>query len=785
MLNIDRINNLFKRLAQFVVSRRAAIILLYLFILAFSLAGIRRTHFENTFDRYFVDGDPMIKMSEEFGSVFGNEHYVAVLVSSKEGIFTKKNLELVRELSNELTDSISYADNLTSVTEMTIPVGNKEGICIDKIVPDPVPADPAELAEIKKIALSKKSVCGKLVSKDGKSAWIVLKLRPFPSSDKEITDKRLTPKTLTGKETIKIVSKAKYADINPQASGLPYLFYHEDKYLSDSVQRLLIVAFIVALLITAIVTRSLKGTLLPIITSLSCLLVAFGIIGWLGLYIDRIVFMMIVSLILAISIAYYIHIYNLFVCRFRLHGKRKLAVTESLSETGWPVLFSGITTLAAMLTFLTMKILPMRAIGVDSAICILVSLFSSLVLVPLFLSFGKDRKPDADYSNEFEIKAGDKFSKFGAWVLRYHKSILFSSIVVTIVCGTGIFRIEPSCDFERTMGRNVDYVRHFLDIGETELGSCYSYDVMISLPGDGDAKLPQNLKNLELLEKRCDGYSLTKRHTSVLDIIKEMNCTINGDSSSYYSIPPDANAIAQLLLLYEEAGGSNLDSWIDYDCKRLRLQIEIKNYNSHESEFELKDIRSYAEKLFPGAAVSAVGSLPKTIKVQQYISTGQIKSMLASVLIIGILLMIVFGNWRLGLIGMIPNLAPVIIAGGIMGWMNYPLDPVTACALPMILGIAVDDTIHFINHGHEEFNRTGSYVQSVKNTFRISGVSIVMSTVIITTILLSTVSVEAKMMRNFGIVSSVGMISALLADLFITPVLFRYLNVFGKEKIKK
>ena len=133
-------------------------------------------------------------------------------------------------------------------------------------------------------------------------------------------------------------------------------------------------------------------------------------------------------------------------------------------------------------------------------------------------------------------------------------------------------------------------------------------------------------------------------------------------------------------------------------------------------------------------------------------------SLILSAVIIGVLLMIVFGNIRLGLIGMIPNLAPAVFVGGMMGWLGYPLDMMTACIIPMILGLAVDDTIHFVNHAHLEFNRKRNYEHA---GFSVS---------------------DAIQMRHFGTLAVAGLISALLADLFITPVLFKMLKIFGKEE---
>lgn len=237
------------------------------------------------------------------------------------------------------------------------------------------------------------------------------------------------------------------------------------------------------------------------------------------------------------------------------------------------------------------------------------------------------------------------FERVISWVL---KKRLFITILFIGMIGLSV--IGP-------------YAKRFLDLCNTELGSMYSYDLMITLPEEGDAKLPDNLKKLEQLSNVSETYALTKRHNSILDIIKDMNCTLNENNPAFYKIPNDTNMIAQLLLLYENAGGTESEYWLDYDYKRLRLQIEIQSYNSNEAEREMRDIQAEAQKLFPKAHVSTVGNLPQFTMMQQYEERGQMLSVLLSVLIIGIILLIVFRSWKVGLVGMIPNIAPALIVG--------------------------------------------------------------------------------------------------------------------------
>nr|MCR4559344.1 hypothetical protein [Bacteroidales bacterium] len=116
-MNIEKINSKFRLFGQFVVNHRLMVLILFAALIVFSVAGLKRIYFETSFDTYFVKDDPMLLKTDEFKSIFGNDYYVAVLVENKDGLFNKPTLSLIRELSNELMDSLAYSEKITSLTD--------------------------------------------------------------------------------------------------------------------------------------------------------------------------------------------------------------------------------------------------------------------------------------------------------------------------------------------------------------------------------------------------------------------------------------------------------------------------------------------------------------------------------------------------------------------------------------------------------------------------------------------------------------------------------------------
>ncbi|MBF0836441.1 MULTISPECIES: efflux RND transporter permease subunit [Bacteroides] len=781
-MKIERINEKFGLFAGWLLRVRWWVLAVFAAVMMLAVMGVKKMVVQTSFDDYFIKGDPMLVKTDEFKAHFGNDYFVGVLTEC-DNHFTTQNLETLRDLSNELLDSLSYVDKITSLTDIEFLAGNEEGMAIAQIVPEVIPKDKAGLDSVKQRVYSKPEVARKLISKDGKLSWIVIKLRPFPADSIWKKETTVSPDILTGEEVDRIIHKPQYASLHPKATGMPYVSQQKVVFIGAEMGRLAKFAILISIVVMLIMTRSMRGVVAPFIGTFGGLLVTFGIAGALGLYVDSATSIIPVILAFAVSIAYNIHLFSFFGKRMLIHGRRKQAVVETFTETGWPVFFCGMTTIVSLLSFLIVPIRPVAYIGIHTSLCVLFVMLTTMLVTPVLLSFGRDKNPKPNFTDNSDTRWSGIMVRISAFDLHNPKMILSVFVLCCVALGIGVWRMEPAFDMERTMGEKVPYVNKLLEVSHSELGSLYSYDLMVEFPEDGQAKLPENLHRLEQLTKLTEEYPLTKRTTSILDILKDLNQTLNDGDRAYYRIPDTEDEVAQMMLLYENAGGTESEYWMDYDYRRLRLMVEMSDYNSGEAERELADIEQRAAALFPGAKITAVGNLPQFTTMMQYLVRGQIQSFLISVLIIGMILMIVFQSVRIGLIGLIPNLFPAICVGGYMGWSGIPLDMMTACIIPMMLGMAVDDTIHFINHAKLEYDRTRHYQTAIRRTFRVVGVAIVTTSVITSAVFAGFMDSCCLQFFNFGWLAVIGIMTALISDLFITPVLVERFHVFGKEKI--
>jgi predicted RND superfamily exporter protein len=261
----------------------------------------------------------------------------------------------------------------------------------------------------------------------------------------------------------------------------------------------------------------------------------------------------------------------------------------------------------------------------------------------------------------------------------------------------GFTKAEVGSDFKCTYGDEVPFIRRVMEISESKIGYFYSYNLTVGFPEPGIAIHPDTLRNLEIFSEQLRALDSTKSVVTILQIVKDMNQLLHGDDPEFYRVPDSEEGIAECLAICEELG-TDLNDWVDEDSTTLRLKVAVDEVNEQAMRAAIDFATEDAGRSFPGAETSIVGLLPSMVSLNRHVSIGLIRSFLVALAIIMLLMMIVFRSVKTGLIAMIPNITPVAIIGGAMGHMSCPLDFMTMTMLPMILGLAVDDTIHFITH---------------------------------------------------------------------------------------
>ncbi len=684
-----------------------------------TLQGVLRIRLQTSYDSWFLEGDPLMLATEEFKEFFGNNHYVALLVEADD-VFAPDLLRMIQSLGNELLEKVPFAQDVVSLADFEFGRGTDDGLEIINIVPESVPDEPEEIEKIRRLAFSKAYLIDRLFSDDSREAWIVLRLERYPDEEQGVKPYRQAVEAVYA-----ILRQERYASYSIKAAGRPVLQYEQRVFFPKEALRLVALALVVAAAILWVSLRSLRDVAVAFLACFSALLWSFGLLGWLDIQIDSIVVTLPIYLGLAISIGYSIHLFNFFRRRFFLTGERRNSVLYTVEHLGRPILFTAFTTFGAMLTFYVIPVPIVRWMGLACAATVLSVYLIVMILTPAMLSFGKDRQPDPGCLEQGGGKFEALFARLSDWILAHPYGILVVSALIAIACLVGVTLLYVSMDFTNSYGPKVPFVEQFNAISETKVGAYQSYDILLRFDEPGRAKSPEILRKFNTLASEVRAFPLVKRTTSLLRLIKDLNQVMQANDPQYYRIPERQEYIAQLLLLYEIAAGAEVERWIDYDYSTLRMMVEITDFDTAEIEREFRYLEERSRQLFPDGRFSIVGDAVQVSVAQNYIAKGEVKSFLAALCAIAVLMMLVFRSVKSGLIGMIPNVAPAIAIWGVMGYAGIPLDMMTMMVIPMLLGLAVDDTIHFMNHCQEEFREVGDYPIAIRNTFTSVGKSIV------------------------------------------------------------
>ncbi len=787
-MKVNKINSKFRKFGEFQVRNRLLLIAVSVIFAAVGMAGLPHLKPHNSRESWFEDGELIEINTKKFEEQFGNNENILILVEA-EDVFDPEVLTMMKKIGEELLDSVPYANELTSLTDMEISVGTDYGMEVINPFENGIPEDKAELESIRKLVLSRRSLVNKIVSEDCTEALIMLSLNEFPPEEEWSKETTLDPMFQAGEPAIRIATADRYKSdkYKLKPAGMPYTETEERDFFSGEMSKRVFIIFLSMVLLLIFMVRSFKGVVAPIVTIVVAGTSVFGFMGWLGIGFDQSMVMLPALLLIALSVAYSIHLINAFKRFFRKTGNRKEATILAVEETGWPLLFTAITTIGSVASFATVGIPTITWVGMACAAVVLANYLFVIILLPIILSYGKDRKPDASAPAKKNVWLDKFLLAMGNWIVERKKIILIIYSIVVVALVPALFKVYVDMDMFQAMGRKVPYLNRVYEVTHSQLGSYLSYNISIDFNEEDAVKSPEVLKNLDVLIDSINTFKLTKKVKdntstfSILDIIKEMNQTLHSDSIEYHCIPDTREEIAQILLLYEMSGGTKSFNWIDEDYSMMRVQVPMSKFQAKQIPIELNAVRRISKDLFPNATATLVGSAVQFAEIADKIVAGELQSVFLSLIIISILMILVFASVKTGLIGLIPNLAPLLVIGAYLGYLGEPLNMMSMTVIPMMLGIAVDDTIHFINSIKYEFEKCGNYQTAVLNAFATVGRSLLMTTIVLAVSFATYMASPVNMIKDMGLLSSMGLLAALITDFLITPALMILTKPFGKE----
>ena len=290
------------------------------------------------------------------------------------------------------------------------------------------------------------------------------------------------------------------------------------------------------------------------------------------------------------------------------------------------------------------------------------------------------------------------------------------------------------------------------------------------------------------MEKDYKNYVV--KTVSLVDSVKDAFQSLNRDDKDKYVIPSDRTALAQTLFLFDSANPDDRRQLVTDDYRQARISVRLYNYGSSEYLDFFQSVNRDMELIFSplkssysGLEYEITGGLALMMELFEYMSWSQVKSFGLALVVVSIILLVVFGSVKTGLIAILPNVFPVLVTFGIMGFLGIPLDADTLIIAPLVIGVSVDDTIHFLVHYRMEFQQNNDKFGAIAGSIKQSGQAICFTSLIIVLGFLILVISIHQGMAHFGLLIAVAFSAAVLADLLWLPSLVAMTNIkFARKK---
>jgi hydrophobe/amphiphile efflux-3 (HAE3) family protein len=779
----------FSRLAQFVLRVRLPLALIITLVSGLAAWQLPRLQLDTSNETWFVEGHPTLEALRRFERLFRNDDFVYVVLGTKD-FFHPEPVALMERLAWDLEESVPYVLDVTWIGNAEYVEGRADSIDIHELL-EGVPRTRESLLSVKAKAIAEPVYRDTFISADGAIAGLLVELEEYPKD-------RMDPRKEIAPAVRSVLAKPDYEGFELHAVGIPLFDYDFDMVTASETGRFMAVCLLVQALILLWVGRGLRALLTPITICSLAVVWTFAAVVLYGFTLNIFVIMLPVLLI-CVGIGDSMH----FIAELQDQRDRgcppRRSIVRAMRAVGLPCLLTSLTTSAGFLAFATARIRTFREMGVYAATGVFIALVLTYLLVPIFYGSRRDENSadaetdvnegvddaTADERNPREIR-NDLFDRLLARVARtvagYPRIVVVVFVALTIVFIAGVPQVEIESATVQMLSPDVP-IRRSYDYVDDAMGSTMSVEIVLDTGAEGGVNDPEFLRRMDELEKFVGAHRLTGTTTSVLDIHRQMRRAFHENRPEYYTIPESGDEASQYMLLYEMSGGDNREKLTTYNYDVARLTARTRALDTADTDRLMTDIERRAREIFEDdVGIEFVGMLPLLDAMVDLIAEGQLRSFVAAALVITIVMVFVLRSLRLGLISIVPNVFPVIATLGLMGYLGIYLGVGLMALSAIIIGVAVDDSIHFFVRLRSEFARTGNYGEAIRTTLATVGRPITFTTVTLTLGFGVLAWSDVTQIVKFGTLAGFAFTWALLADLFFAPALVVLLKPLGPER---
>lgn len=576
--------------------------------------------------------------------------------------------------------------------------------------------------------------------------------------------------------------------IDVRVSGMPYIRTLNAQNIVDEIGLFILAALIVTSIIFFFFFRSIRATLISMFTVCIGVMWAFGVIGLLH-YEITILTALIPPLIIVIGIPNCIFLINKYQQEIQKHGNQAKSLQRVITKVGNATLMTNLTTASGFATFILTDSQLLREFGVVASINIIAIFILSLLIIPVIYSYL--RPPKDRHLKHLTKRWIGGFTNWTENMVRNHRiAIYISSIVLLIASIIGIYTIKISGSILEDMPKNTTFFKD-VKFFESEFDGVMPLEILI------DTKRPQGvmklstLKRMDELEQFIQDIPELSKPLSVNRLAKYSKQAYYNGNPKYYQLPSSQER--NFIMPYAKSLSSSdglMQSYVDSTGQFARITTFMKDVGTEKMEEIENDLLPQIKKIFPEDRynVSLTGKALLFQKGTNYLVRNLIISLGLAIFLIAILMAWMFRSFRMIIISLVPNLLPLLVTAGVMGFIGVPIKPSTILVFSIAFGISVDDTIHFLAKYRQELKANDWKIKrSVYAALRETGVSMFYTSIVLF------FGFSVFMISSFGGTVALGglvsatLLFAMLANLLLLPSLLLSLerSIANKEVLKE
>ncbi len=751
-----------KRIAEFITDHPRSIAALIFLITVFAVYPASQIRTDFNLEGFYPDNDPIVLEYQEFIEEFSRDDDIIMVAYQDPNLLSPEGLQFLKTLSDSL-ENIPLVEEVQSLWSIDDIINDNNTLLFEPYL------EVDNLENIDKDSLSKSLLAdpfinGLLLSRNADATALLINM--------EDDDYNYSSRSRVIANVSNILER--YPDKDFKISGIPYFRNQYVNMLNDEI--IFYIAFSSALIIMLLwyLYRSVMGLIIPMLIVWLTVLFTVAVIQLTGGYFE-IMSSTIAPILLCVGVADSIHMISKYDDAIMHGAEKRKAIIETLLTLGSATFLTSITTAIGFGTLLTSSVVPMKKFGLYTAIGVLLAYFVTILFLPSLLKVTGTKRVFKENGGKLYFKLAEWLDQLTLFNRRYYKAIIACSLVLSLAIGLGMTKLRVNGYVFDDIGKSSVLIQD-ADFFAENLAPPFPLEIVIDTGEEYGIADPNLLAQLDELEKHLGQYPEIKKITTFNTLIKEIHSVMAPEEALANPIPQDPELIAQYLLLLEFNENELLDNVTDFSYQRLRVANQTLDAGSIRIS-EIRDsIEVFLDGKFDDANIKITGSTILSADLVGKIVYSLASSIGLAFIAISLIMAFLFKDTKLVIISLIPNILPLVVIAGFMGYFGVDIKPSSAVIFTIAFGIAVDDTIHYLARLRVELQRGYTIYDALQITTQKTGRAIIITSMILIAGFGSLVSSAFSSTMLMGMLVCGTIFTALIADLVLLPSLFYLIN---------